>query len=337
VNSMPRSTSAGNTGRAVPLRDAALRSLSRYGIVVAYGLLIVAVAAQSDRFLTKQNWLNLLDQAAPLGLIAVGVTLCIIAGIFDLSTGAIFAVAAVTAAKVAAVDPWLGIAVGVGVGTLAGLLNAAVMLTTGINSFIGTLSTSIVFRGIALLTTSGLIVSVADADYKILGTRTFADAKLSAWIFAAVAVIGGLALARTTLGRSLYAIGGNAQAARLVGIRVGAVRTIAYAFSGTCAGLAGVLTSSRTGSAQADIGLGLELAAITAVVVGGTSIFGGEGAVWRTVVGVMLLQTIGNAFNLLGVDPTYKQVVQGILVLLAVSIDHFGQRRSFRARGRKGR
>jgi len=146
-----------------------------------------------------------------------------------------------------------------------------------------------------------------------------------------------LALARTTLRRSLYAIGGNAQAARLVGVRVGAVRTIAYAFSGTCAGLAGVLTSSRTGSAQADIGLGLELAAITAVVVGGTSIFGGEGAVWRTVVGVMLLQTIGNAFNLLGVDATYKQVVQGILVLLAVSIDHFGQRRSFRARGRKGR
>ncbi len=317
------------------LRTVALRGLSRYGIVVAYGLLIVAVAAQSDRFLTRRNWLNLLDQAAPLGLIAVGVTLCIIAGIFDLSTGAIFAVAAVTAAKVAAFDPWLGIAVGVGVGTLAGLLNAAVMLTTGVNSFIGTLSTSIVFRGIALLTTSGLIVSVTDADYKILGTETLVGAKLSAWIFAAVAVLGGLALARTTFGRSLYAIGGNAQAARLVGIRVSAVQAIVYAFSGMCAGLAGVLTSSRTGSAQADIGIGLELAAITAVVVGGTSIFGGEGAVWRTVVGVMLLQTIGNAFNLLGVDPTYKQVVQGILVLLAVSIDHFGQRRGFRTGRRK--
>ena len=276
----------------------------------------------------------LLDQAAPLGLIAVGVTLCIIAGIFDLSTGAIFALAAVTAAKVAAVDPWLGIAVGVGVGALAGLLNAAVMLVTGINSFIGTLSTSIVFRGIALLTTSGLIVSVADADYKILGTSTFADAKLTAWIFAAVAVIGGVALAQTTFGRSLYAIGSSRQAARLVGIRVGAVQTVAYAFSGACAGLAGVLTSSRTGSAQADIGIGLELSAITAVVVGGTSIFGGQGAVWRSVVGVMLLQTIGNAFNLLGVDPTYKMVVQGTLVLLAVSIDQFGQRRGFRTRGR---
>lgn len=332
---MPRSSPPDRTGPATTLRSAALRGLSRYGIVVAFVLLIVAVAAQSDRFLTKQNWLNLLDQAAPLGLIAVGVTLCIVAGIFDLSTGAIFAVAAVTAAKVAAIDPWLGIVVGVGVGAVAGLVNAAVMLTTGVNSFIGTLSTSIVFRGIALLTTSGLIVSVADADYKILGTRTFADAKLTAWIFAAVAVTGGLALARTTLGRSLYAIGGNAQAARLVGIRVGAVQTIVYAFSGTCAGLAGVLTSSRTGSAQADIGIGLELSAITAVVVGGTSIFGGEGAVWRTVVGVMLLQTIGNAFNLLGMDPTYKQVVQGILVLLAVSIDHFGQRRGFRAGRRK--
>ena len=319
---------AGDAGRSVgALRAVLLRSLSRYGIVIAYVLLIAAVVAQSDRFLTKQNWLNLLDQAAPLGLIAVGVTLCIVAGIFDLSTGAIFAVAAVTAAKVAAFDPWFGIVVGVCVGTALGLVNAAVMLTTGVNSFIGTLSTSIVFRGIALLTTSGLIVSVADGDYKILGTKTFLDAKLTAWIFVATAVVLAVTLARTAVGRSLYAIGGNAAAARLVGIRVGAVQTLAYAISGTCAGMAGVLTSSRTGSAQADIGLGLELSAITAVVVGGTSIFGGEGAVWRTVVGVMLLQTIGNAFNLLGVDPTYKQVVQGTLVLLAVSIDHFGQRR----------
>ena len=304
------------------------RYLSRYGILVAYVLLVMAVAAQSDRFLTKRNWLNLLDQAAPLGLIAVGVTLCIIAGIFDLSTGSVFAVAAVAAAKVAAVDPWLGVAAGVAVGALLGAFNAAVMSTTGINSFIGTLSTSIMFRGIALLATSGLIVSVADREYKTLGTETLLDAKLSVWVFAAVAVVLGLTLARTTLGRALYAIGGNAEAARLVGIRVGSVQTFAYVTSGTCAALAGVLTSSRTGSAQADIGIGLELSAITAVVVGGTSIFGGEGAVWRTVVGVMLLQTIGNAFNLLGVDPTYKQVVQGVLILAAVSIDHLVRRRS---------
>ena len=304
------------------------RYLSRYGILVAYGLLVIAVAAQSDRFLTKRNLLNLLDQAAPLGLIAVGVTLCIIAGIFDLSTGSVFAVAAVAAAKVASVDPWLGVAVGVAVGALFGAFNALVMSTTGINSFIGTLSTSIMFRGIALLTTSGLIVSVADREYKTLGTETLLDAKLTVWVFAAVAVILGLTLARTTLGRALYAIGGNAEAARLVGIRVGSVQTFAYVMSGTCAALAGVLTSSRTGSAQADIGIGLELSAITAVVVGGTSIFGGEGAVWRTVVGVLLLQTIGNAFNLLGVDPTYKQVVQGVLILAAVSIDHLVRRRS---------
>ena len=304
------------------------RYLSRYGILVAYGLLVIGVATQSDRFLTKRNLLNLLDQAAPLGLIAVGVTLCIIAGIFDLSTGSVFAVAAVAAAKVASVDPWLGVGVGVAVGALLGAFNALVMSTTGINSFIGTLSTSIMFRGIALLTTSGLIVSVADREYKTLGTETFLDAKLTVWVFAAVAVILGLTLARTTLGRALYAIGGNAEAARLVGIRVGSVQTFAYVMSGTCAAMAGVLTSSRTGSAQADIGIGLELSAITAVVVGGTSIFGGEGAVWRTVVGVMLLQTIGNAFNLLGVDPTYKQVVQGVLILAAVSIDHLVRRRS---------
>lgn len=313
---------------SVPAVAVLTRYLGRYGILVAYGLLVIAVATQSDRFLTKRNILNLLDQAAPLGLIAVGVTLCIIAGIFDLSTGSVFAVAAVAAAKVASVDPWIGVAVGVAVGALLGAFNALVMSTTGINSFIGTLSTSIMFRGIALLTTSGLIVSVADREYKTLGTETLLDAKLTVWVFVAVAVILGLTLARTTLGRALYAIGGNSEAARLVGIRVGSVQTFAYVISGTCAALAGVLTSSRTGSAQADIGIGLELSAITAVVVGGTSIFGGEGAVWRTVVGVMLLQTIGNAFNLLGVDPTYKQVVQGVLILAAVSIDHLVRRRT---------
>ncbi|WP_419921052.1 ABC transporter permease [Candidatus Poriferisodalis sp.] len=301
---------------------------SRYGILVAYGLLVLAVAAQSDRFLTKRNWLNLLDQAAPLGLIAVGVTLCIVAGIFDLSTGSVFAVAAVVAAKVAELNPWIGLTAGVAAGALLGAFNALVMRTTGVNSFIGTLATSIIFRGIALLTTGGLIVSVADRGYKTLGTETFLDAKLTVWVFAAVAVILGLTLARTTLGRSLYAIGGNPEAARLVGIRVGSVQTFAYVMSGTCAALAGVLTSSRTGSAQADIGIGLELSAITAVVVGGTSIFGGEGAIWRTVVGVILLQTIGNAFNLLGVNPTYKQVVQGVLILAAVSIDHLVRRRN---------
>ncbi|MDE0161718.1 MAG: ABC transporter permease [Acidimicrobiaceae bacterium] len=313
---------------SVPAVAVLTRYLGRYGILVAYGLLVIAVATQSDRFLTKRNILNLLDQAAPLGLIAVGVTLCIIAGIFDLSTGSVFAVAAVAAAKAASVDPWLGVAVGVAVGASLGAFNALVMSTTGINSFIGTLSTSIMFRGIALLATSGLIVSVADREYKTLGTETLLDAKLTVWVFAAVAVILGLTLARTTLGRALYAIGGNSEAARLVGIRVGSVQTFAYVMSGTCAAVAGVLTSSRTGSAQADIGIGLELSAITAVVVGGTSIFGGEGAVWRTVVGVMLLQTIGNAFNLLGVDPTYKQVVQGVLILAAVSIDHLVRQRT---------
>ncbi|NIA25526.1 MAG: ABC transporter permease [Gammaproteobacteria bacterium] len=299
-----------------------LRLAGNYGILFAVLLLMVVMAIANDRFLTRQNIFNVLDQAAPLGVLSVGVTLAIIGGIFDLSTGAIFAAAAVVAAKVAAVDPWLGLAAGVLVGVGLGAVNAGVLIGTGVNSFIGTLTTSLIFRGLALIMTGGMIVSVANPSFKIVGTQALFGAKYSVFVFAAVAIICSVLLTRTAFGRSVYAIGGNQQAARVVGIPVGRVKLGLLVISGSAAAISGVLTATRTGSAQADIGIGLELAAITAVVVGGTSIFGGEGAVWRSILGVLLLQIIGNAFNLMGIDSVFKQVSQGLLILAAITIDH---------------
>jgi ribose transport system permease protein len=298
------------------------------GIVMAFVALFVALSVATDTFLTQRNLLNILDQSAPLGIVACAVTICIIAGIFDLSTGAIFAVSAVVATKVAnSVDPYAGLVAGALAGLGLGILNGILVHYTRINSFIGTLATSIVYRGIAILVTGGMIVTVTDEAFSRPGTEELLDAKYSVWVFAAFFAITAFLLARTTFGRYVYAVGGNPEAARLSGIRVGLVRGVCFSLSGLAAGIAGVLAASRTSSAQADLGVGLELSAIAAAVVGGTSILGGEGAVWRGVLGVLTLAIIGNGFDLLSIDTTYQQLVQGVLILLAVAVDQLIRRR----------
>ncbi len=299
-----------------------------YGIVLSFLGLFIVLSVASDKFLTQRNLLNILDQSAPVGIVACGVTIGIIAGVFDLSVGAIFAVAAVAACKLALMtSPWLAIVLGMLFGALLGIVNGVLVNTVKINSFIATLASSIVFRGIAILVTGGMIVTVTDDRFRILGTETFLEAKLTVWVFALVIIVTSFLLSRTALGRYFYAVGGNAEAASLSGIRVEQVRTIAFIISGLCAGIAGVLAASRTSSAQPDLGMDLALQAIAASVVGGTSIMGGQGAIWRAVLGVLILAMIGNGFNLLGIDTIYQQIVQGLLIVLAVGLDQLLRRR----------
>ena len=299
------------------------------GIVLSFLVLFVGLSLASDRFLTTRNLLNILDQSAPVGIVACGITIGIISGVFDLSVGAIFGVAAVLAAKVALVSsPALGVLAGVVVGAALGVVNAGLVGRLRINSFIATLASSIVFRGIAILVTGGLIVTVTDPAFSVLGTGEFLEAKFTVWVYLAVIVATSFLLERTVLGRYFFAVGGNPEAARLSGIPVDRVRTAAFVISGMCAGIAGVLAASRTSSAQPDLGIGLELSAIAAAVVGGTSIIGGEGAIWRAVLGVLILALIGNGFNLLGIDTIYQQIVQGLLIVVAVGADQLiGRRR----------
>jgi ribose transport system permease protein len=273
------SDAATATGSAAVKRQQRRFEIRDLGIVLAFLALFIALSVSTDTFLTQRNLLNILDQSAPLGIIACAVTICIIAGIFDLSTGAIFAVAAVVATKVAnASDPYVGLLAGVLAGLGLGILNGILVHYSRINSFIGTLATSIVYRGIAILVTGGMIVTVTDEAFSKPGTDELLDAKYSVWVFAAFFAFTAFLLARTTFGRYVYAVGGNPEAARLSGVRVGLVRGACFALSGFAAGLAGVLAASRTSSAQADLGMGLELSAIAAAVVGGTSILGGEGS-----------------------------------------------------------
>jgi len=206
--------------------------LRNYGIVLSFLTLFIGLSFASDKFLTKRNLLNVLDQSAPVGIIACGATLCIIAGSFDLSVGAIFGVSAVVACKVAiATNPWLGIVVGMLSGAALGLINAVIVNQIRINSFIATLASSIVFRGAAILVTGGMIVTVSDKSFKILGTRRLFEAKYSVFVYLAFVLITWFILTRTTLGRYIYAVGGNAEAARLSGIQVGLIRGATFVIS----------------------------------------------------------------------------------------------------------
>jgi ribose transport system permease protein len=320
VLSRPFGRTAAGGHRLAVVRD--------YGIVLCFVALFVALTASSDVFFTSENFLNVLDQSAAVGLMACGGTLVIIAGGFDLSVGAIFAISGVIAAQMATrTDPALAILLGALSGLVLGAVNGLLTTAGRINPLVTTLASSIIIRGLALVITGGFLVTVADKSFSTLGRGDFAlDVKWSIVIWLVFALITGFLLARTTFGRHIYAAGGNPEAARLSGIRVGYVRTATYALSGLSAGIAGVIVASRVSSGQADAGTGIELSVIAAIVIGGTSIMGGEGAIWRSVLGVLLLALIGNGFNLLNVNPIYQQILQGSIILLSVAVDAWARK-----------
>lgn len=303
-----------------------------YGIVVALIAIVVALSLSTDTFLTTSNLVNLLDQCSVVGLLAAGATICIIAGVFDLTASASLAVSAIVGVQVGSVTSVpIGFAASVLAGALLGLITGTIVVRSGVNSFIATLATSIVYRGLAVVVTAGAIAyPLADEaeDFAMFTWPSLFGLTSATVVFLVISALLWILLSATTFGRRIYAVGGNDEAARLSGIRVGQVRIAAYMISGVCSALAGLILASRAGSAQSSMASGIELSAIAAAVIGGTSILGGEGAIWRGVVGALLLTLIGNGFNLLGWDTTYQQVVQGLLILLAVTVDQILRRRS---------
>jgi ribose transport system permease protein len=317
----------GELAAAAP-RRVTIGMLWDYGVVVSFVALFVILSFASPAFLTTRNLFNILDQSAPVGIIACAATLVIIAGGFDLSAGAIFALAGVVAAKIAvATEPIYGMVAALVVALLLGTLNGLLVSGFQINPFVATLATGMMIRGLAVVLTGGFLVTVAHPAYSVIGRESFLEIKFSVWIFAAVIALSWFVLARTKFGRYIYAVGGNPEAARLSGVRVGLVRTATFAISGAAAGLAGLIASSRVSTGQADAGSLIELTAIAAVVIGGTSISGGEGAIWRTVIGVLLLALIGNGFNMLSVEPFYQDIVKGAIIVVSVAIDAWSKRR----------
>ena len=308
-----------------------LDSLRRGGILLPFVILFVVLSLTSDAFATKVNLLNILDQQSAILIIAAAGTLVLVAGGIDLSVGATYSLAGVVAAHFAlSTNPVVAILLGVGAGVLVGAVNGVVSTVLRINALITTLAMAFIVGGCASLITEGTLIVLFDKpDIGKLAQSEFLGVKTSIWIMAVAVVVIGLLLARTTAGRYMYAAGGNAEAARLAGVRVDAVRIAAFVLSGAAAGLAGVIDTSRVLSAQAGTAdTTLAFTVLAGIVVGGTSILGGEGAVWRTVVGVLFIALIGNGYVLLGLDPLYEQITMGAILLVAVGLDVWTRQRT---------
>jgi ribose transport system permease protein len=292
-------------------------------IVLPFITLFALLAVLSPPFLTTTNLLNIVDQQAHVLIIAAAGTLVLVAGGIDLSVGAVAALAAVTAATVTLIaGPWIGILAGIGVGFAAGLANGMIVTVFRISPLIATLAMSFLVAGLAALVTGGnLLVLFEYPEFGVVSRTEILGVRSSTWLMIVAVLAIGILLARTTMGRYMYAVGGSAEAASLAGVPVKTVRLATFVISGGAAGLGGVIIASRTLSAQATSGQELAFTVLAGIVVGGTSIAGGEGAVWRTVIGVLFIALIGNGFNLLGLDPLYRQIALGLIILLAVGVD----------------
>ncbi len=259
---------------------------------------------------------------------ACGMTLVIIGGGFDLSVGATFAVSGVSAAWVGLhVDPYLGLAIAPLVGISLGLVNGALITWLNVHSFLATIATSLVFKGTAIVISDGRLIPVRTDDFSWLGRGKIGGIYIAVIVLVIFAIALTFLLTRTTFGRRVFAVGGNEEAAILSGIRTKRVRIMTFAIAGLTAGVAAAISVSRISMGQAAAGTGLELQAIAAVILGGTSIFGGAGAVWRSLAGVFLLALINNGFNILNADPFYRDLTTGIVILGAIGISASGKNR----------
>jgi ribose transport system permease protein len=321
----------GRTGLRLPARTALAGPMRRTGIIGPFLVLFIVLSVASGPFFTKVNLLDILDQQASTLIIAAAGTLVLVAGGIDLSVGAIYALAGVTAAKLAlSVPPVVAILAGVAVGLVVGLVNGLITTIGRINSLIATLAMSFVISGLASLVTSGnLIIDYSRPGFADLARTSFLTVTTSTWIMIAVVAVFAVLLSRTTSGRYIYAAGSNAEAARLAGIRVHRIRVLTFVLSGGAAALGGVIDASRVLSAQASNGqTALTFTVLAGIVVGGTSILGGDGAIWRTVVGVLFIALIGNGSDLLGLNPLYDQIALGLILLVAVGSDAWSRVRT---------
>jgi inositol transport system permease protein len=318
---------------ALPMEASILLVL--VGIALLFEVLGWALRGQSF-LLNPQRLMIIILQVSIIGLLAIGVTQVIITGGIDLSLGSVVALAAMVAASLAqqsgyarAVYPALGdlpafvpVFAGLAVGALAGLVNGSLTAYGGIPPFIATLGMMVTARGLARWYTEGQPISMLTPQYTFIGQGT-----MPILIFVLTAIVFHIALTYTRYGKYTYAIGGNMQAARVSGINVQRHLVIVYAIAGLLAGLGGIITSARAASGQAAMGVGYELDAIAAAVIGGTSLSGGIGRISGTVIGTLILGIMISGFTFLGVDAYIQDIVKGVIIVVAVLADQYRRRR----------
>lgn len=292
-------------------------------LMVIMLILIVFLTFMSDKFLTVPNILNVLRQVSFHGMIAVGMTMIIILAQIDLSIGSIVAFGAVVNALLLklGVPIYPAVFISVLLSGLWGTLNGWVTAFFNLHAFLVTLATMTLIRGITYTMTGGFPVSGLPQSFKAIGSGSLLGIPLPIIYMAIIFIVGIIVMHRTAFGRAIYAIGGNAEAARLSGINVERVKIWTFTIIAALSGFAGIVVSSRLMAGSPELGLGWELDVIAAVIIGGTSMFGGEGRLARTFLGVLFVGILSNGMILLDVTPYMQQVVKGLVILLAVILN----------------
>jgi ribose transport system permease protein len=312
------------------LRERLSGVISQLAAAGALIVVFVFLSIASPVFLTADNLYNIGVQTSYTAVIAIGVTLVIITAGIDLSVGSVAALSGVVGVVLMAKAGFpvvLAILGGILVGAACGLVNGLLVSVAGLNPFIATLGMLSVARGLVYIPTNAKSVFGVPDSFRLLGQGVIGSIPIPIIVVAVVAVAGYVVLARTKLGRYAYAMGSNREAARLSGIPIRRYLTVVYVISGALAGFGGMIASSQVASGQPNFGIGLELDAIAAAVIGGASLFGGQGTVVGTLIGAFLIALIRNGSVLLDVNIYYQQVIIGVVIWVAVLWDQYRRRR----------
>jgi ribose/xylose/arabinose/galactoside ABC-type transport system permease subunit len=306
-------------------KNSVMEFVKKTAILWVMIILILILSVISPSFFRGQNLLNIIKQASITGVIGVGMTFVLITGGIDLSVGSVMAASVAVAEKNMPIA--LVILVGVGLGALCGLINGIGVSYIGFPPFIMTLGMMTIARGIPLVFTNGTpIFGLSEEFNMIANSRVLGVPSLV--IFLVITVLAGhIILSKTVLGRRIYAVGGNEDAARLSGVSTAKVKLFVYVFCGILSGIAGILICSRITSGNGTVAEGYEMNAISAAVIGGVSMTGGSGNVLGMVVGAMILTIIQNSFDIMGVNSFYQNIIKGIIILLAVFLDLRGKKK----------
>jgi ribose transport system permease protein len=305
----------------------------RFSRVFALVFLVTLLALVSPAFFTKTNGLNVLRQASLAAILAFGETIVILTAGIDLSIGAVLTTSGIVAGTVLKIEGlpiWVGMLAGLGFGAAVGVINGLMVAVVRLPPFIATYGTMWIATGLSVVFLQGYIIYDFDERFRFIGKGYVFGIPMPIIIMAVLYVIGYFLMHRTTFGRSIYALGANREAARLSGIKIERTLILAYAISGFCAGLAGLLFVARLNAAEAGLGESLLLPVIAGIVLGGTSLTGGEGTILGTLIGTLIMTIVVNGMNLLGISSMWQATVQGAIIIIAVLLDQWGRRAAAR-------
>lgn len=292
----------------------------KYALLLSFAVICLVLTFTTDAFMTVGNLTDIVRQSSINGLVAVGMTFVILSGCIDLSAAAIVALTGSIAGTLSINPPFAMIAA-LSTGLFIGLVNGVLVTKSKVQPFILTLGMQMIVRGSSLVYTGGGTVYDVNSRFRIIGRGGFLGIPIPIVIFVIVLAVTFIVLNKSKLGRYIYAVGSNEEASRLSGIKTNLVKTVVFMTSGFLSALAGIVLTARVGAAEPLAATGWELDAVAAVIIGGTSLRGGQGGVFNTILGVFIISVINNGMTLMNIESFYHQIIKGMIIILAVLID----------------